>query len=174
MPSSSRRRSAIAPLMPTIFTITTQLGPLEIELLGDAVSRLRFSTAQRAPSRDTSLSPRQLEIAKTLQQYAAGEPVDLAAIEVDLSGCTPFAARVYRECRKIRSGTTMSYGDLAAKAGSPNAARAVGTAMARNRISLLIPCHRVVASGGKIGGYSAPQGLKLKERLLKLERDASR
>lgn len=138
-------------------------------MLGDVVYRLQFCADRRRKPSRISLTPRQDQIVQTLQQYAAGEPVDLSAIEVDLSGYPPFATKVYRECRKIRPGTTLSYGQLAAKAGSPGAARAVGSAMAKNRITLLIPCHRVVASGGKLGGYSGPQGLKLKEKLLQLE-----
>lgn len=174
MSPPTRRTPAESDLTPTIFTIATELGPLEIELLGDAVYQLRFAPGKRPQSRDISLTGGQRKIVETLQQYATGEPVDLTTIEVDLSGFTPFATRVYRECRQIRPGATLSYGELAARAGSPGAARAVGSAMARNRITLVIPCHRVVASGGKLGGYSGPQGLKLKERLLKLEREASR
>ncbi|UUO04407.1 methylated-DNA--[protein]-cysteine S-methyltransferase [Blastopirellula sp. J2-11] len=160
----------LAPLTLTIFTISTDLGPLDIELRGDVVYRLSFATANKRQPKAVSLFPRQQQIVAQLQQYAAGEPVDLASIAIDLTGFTPFATRVYQQCRKIPPGTTLSYGQLAARAGSPAAARAVGGAMARNRIPLLIPCHRVIASSGKLHGFSAPQGLKLKERLLRLER----
>ncbi|EAQ77888.1 methylated-DNA--[protein]-cysteine S-methyltransferase [Blastopirellula marina] len=165
----NRRSTMIGPLSPTIFTISSDLGPLEIELRGDVVYRLSFSTTKNRSPRTVSLAPLQQKIVDLLQQYAAGEPVDLASIAIDLTGFTPFATRVYQQCRKIPLGTTLSYGQLAARAGSPAAARAVGGAMARNRIPLLIPCHRVVASTGKLHGFSAPQGLKLKDRLLRLE-----
>ncbi|TWT34448.1 methylated-DNA--[protein]-cysteine S-methyltransferase [Blastopirellula retiformator] len=174
MPTSTRRQAANSALTPTIFTIATDLGPLEIELRGDVVYRLSFAPGKRPRKSGAGLSAQQQKIVALLQQYAAGEPVDLTEIEIDLSGYPPFATRVYQQCRKIRPGTTLSYGELAAKAGSPNAARAVGSAMAKNRITLVIPCHRVVAAGGKLGGYSAPEGLPLKKRLLKLEQEATK
>ena len=73
------------------------------------------------------------------------------------------------QCRRIPYGRTMSYAELAAKAGSPNAARAVGNCMAGNRIPLIVPCHRVVCSDGRLGSYSAPGGTRMKRRLLDLE-----
>ena len=84
---------------------------------------------------------------------------------MDLRG-SPFQLRIWRTLQNVPPGETISYGDLAALAGSPGAARAVGTAMRKNRIPLLIPCHRVVASNGP-GGYGG--GLALKQRLLDLE-----
>lgn len=104
-----------------------------------------------------------------LQTYAAGEAVDLSDIEVELGALTPFRERVYRLCRQIPFGQTTTYGQLAARAGSPGAARAVGSCMAANRVPLIIPCHRVVASSGGMGGFSGPGGVCLKRRLLELE-----
>ncbi len=72
-------------------------------------------------------------------------------------------------CRRIPWGQTRSYAQLAAVAGRPGAARAVGSVMAKNRVPLVVPCHRVIASSGQLGGYSAPQGLSLKRRLLAME-----
>lgn len=85
---------------------------------------------------------------------------------------TAFQAAVVRACRAIRGGQTRTYAQLAETAGSSGACRAVGNQMARNPLPLLIPCHRVVGSGGGLGGYSAPSGLDLKRTLLKLEADA--
>jgi methylated-DNA-[protein]-cysteine S-methyltransferase len=82
---------------------------------------------------------------------------------------SPFAVAVVQAARRIPVGETRSYGQLAMAAGRPRAARAVGRVMARNRTPLLIPCHRVVGSGGKLGGFSAIDGLRMKERLLQLE-----
>ncbi|MEX1224432.1 MAG: MGMT family protein, partial [Pirellulales bacterium] len=72
-------------------------------------------------------------------------------------------------CRRIPIGQTMSYAELAAVAGSPGAARAVGNIMAGNRVPIIVPCHRVVGSGGSLGGYSSSGGLRTKRRLLSLE-----
>ena len=87
-------------------------------------------------------------------------------VPLDLNHFTPFRRRVYEACRRIPYGRTMTYAELAKKAGSPRAFRAVGSTMACNRLPLIVPCHRVVASGGKIGGFSAPDGISMKERLL--------
>lgn len=108
-------------------------------------------------------------IAARLKAYAEGEEVDLRDIPVDLSAMTPFRRKVAILCRKIPLGKTTTYGKLAALAGSPGAARAVGSCMAKNRIPLVIPCHRVVASSNRIGNYSAPGGSEMKRRLLDME-----
>ena len=104
-----------------------------------------------------------------LQQYAAGEPVNLNEVPLDLAGATPFEKRVREQLARIGYGQTISYGELAMQSGSPGAARAVGSVMARNPVPLLIACHRVLGAGGKLGGYSAPSGLEMKKRLLKME-----
>jgi methylated-DNA-[protein]-cysteine S-methyltransferase len=98
-----------------------------------------------------------------------GEPDDFRDVEVDLDHLAPFSRRVAQYCRKIGWGTTTSYAELAELAGSPGAARAVGQVMAGNRTPLVIPCHRVVGSGGRLCGFSAPQGLSLKRWLLEME-----
>lgn len=103
-----------------------------------------------------------------LMRFAAGEPVDLAPFSV-AEPPTRFARRVVAELRRVPRGETVSYADLAERAGSPRAARAVGGVMRTNRVPLLIPCHRVVGAGGRLGGFSAPTGVDLKKRLLALE-----
>jgi methylated-DNA-[protein]-cysteine S-methyltransferase len=110
-------------------------------------------------------------LAERLQAFAAGAPDDFRDIEVDFEGWTPFARRVLEKCRRLDWGKTSTYAALAARAGSPDAARAVGNVMARNRCPLVIPCHRVLGSGS-LGGYSAPGGLAVKRRLLEMERAA--
>jgi methylated-DNA-[protein]-cysteine S-methyltransferase len=108
-------------------------------------------------------------VARLLQQYFAGRRVDLAACPLDLQPGSAFEEAIWRACLEIPYGLTMTYGELAAAAGHPGAARAVGTAMRRNRIPLIIPCHRVTAAGGQLGGYSAPGGTDVKRRLLDQE-----
>ncbi len=111
------------------------------------------------------------DVLELLQQFAAGETVDLTRIPLSLNHLTLFQRRVVKACRAIKRGQSLSYGEVAAKAGSPGAARAVGQVMRTNRMPLIVPCHRVVAAGGKLGGFSAPQGLAMKRRLLELESD---
>ncbi|HEY2826849.1 MAG TPA: methylated-DNA--[protein]-cysteine S-methyltransferase [Pirellulales bacterium] len=98
-----------------------------------------------------------------------GEPDQFEDVEVDLEHLTPFSRRVIARCRRILWGETCTYGELAAAAGRPGAARAVGRVMSQNRTPLVVPCHRVIGSSGKLVGFSAPQGIKLKRRLLALE-----
>lgn len=119
-----------------------------------------------AREQDLLLAERVLE---QLQRFAAGEPIELKQIAVSLDHLTTFQRRVVKACRAIKRGDCRSYGEVAAVAGSPGAARAVGQVMRMNRTPLIVPCHRVVAAGGKLGGFSAPDGLAMKRRLLELE-----
>jgi methylated-DNA-[protein]-cysteine S-methyltransferase len=104
-----------------------------------------------------------------LQRYAEGEPVDFSKVPLSLERLTPFGRHVVAACRRIPWGQTRTYGELAAECGSPGAARAVGSVMAKNHYPLIVPCHRVLAAGGDLGGYSAPDGLNMKRRLLEME-----
>jgi methylated-DNA-[protein]-cysteine S-methyltransferase len=108
-----------------------------------------------------------------LRAFAAGEPVDFSGTRLDLSDMTQFRRRVVRCCRAIPYGETRTYGQLAAEAGSPGAARAVGSCMAGNPFPLVVPCHRVVAAGGRLGPFSAPGGMRTKQRLLAMEAAAA-
>jgi methylated-DNA-[protein]-cysteine S-methyltransferase len=107
--------------------------------------------------------------AELVERFAAGEAVDFSGLALDLEYLTPFGRRVVAACRNIPRGEVRSYGELAAACGSPGAARAVGSVMAKNRHPLVVPCHRVVGAGGSLGGYSGPDGLRMKRRLLEME-----
>lgn len=108
------------------------------------------------------------ELRARLQRYAEGEPEDFNDVPVRNAAETPFQRRVLRTLQRVRFGETVTYGELAARSGSAGAARAVGRVMARNRVPIVFPCHRVVAASG-VGGFSAPQGISLKQRMLELE-----
>ena len=105
-----------------------------------------------------------------LERYASGAKVAFDDVQLALPRMTEFQQQVVEATRNLKFGETVTYGELAVRADRPRAARAVGTVMSSNRIPIIIPCHRVVGSGGCLGGYSAPQGLTLKARLLELER----
>ncbi len=111
---------------------------------------------------------RNSEVRALIAAYCAGESVDLSEIEVDVAGVSPFFKKAWEVCRTIPFGETRSYGWLAEKAGNIRAARGAGQAMARNRLPLLVPCHRVVASDGGLHGFGGG-GLPLKSRLLEME-----
>lgn len=105
-----------------------------------------------------------------LKQYAAGQPIDLREIPLLLpKSLTPFQKRVLELCRQIPYGQVITYGQLSEKAGYERAARAVGSVMAANRVPIVVPCHRVVPAGGRLGRYSAPGGVRTKLRLLEME-----
>lgn len=110
------------------------------------------------------------EIIVRATQYFAGERVDFADVPVDLGQQSPFFTRVYAEVRQLGWGETATYGAIAQTLGAgPEYAREVGQAMASNPVPLIVPCHRVTAAGGKIGGFSAPGGSMSKARMLELE-----
>jgi methylated-DNA-[protein]-cysteine S-methyltransferase len=105
-----------------------------------------------------------------ISDYCAGEPIDLADIPIDTRSATPFFRKAWDACRTIPAGETRSYGWLAEQAGNLKAARGAGQAMARNKLALLVPCHRVVSSTGALHGFGGA-GLPLKSQLLALETD---
>jgi methylated-DNA-[protein]-cysteine S-methyltransferase len=111
------------------------------------------------------------EVEALLADYFAGAPVDpsKARIPFAFEGLTPFVRKVYEQLREVPRGTSVSYGTLAQLCGSPGAARAVGNAMARNPFPLLVPCHRVLAGGRRLGSFGGPIGPAQKESLLRLE-----
>ncbi len=106
-----------------------------------------------------------------VQRYFGGAQINFSSVILDLWNISPLHRKIYETARKIQWGQTMSYGELARQAGfeAPRLARDVGVAMARNPIPIIIPCHRVLAAGKKIGGFSAHGGRFTKERLLSLE-----
>jgi methylated-DNA-[protein]-cysteine S-methyltransferase len=98
-----------------------------------------------------------------------GEASDLSAVALDLDGVEPFARRVYEVARTIGPGATLTYGEIAARLGERGLARDVGQALGQNPFPLIVPCHRVLAAGGKAGGFSANGGVATKLRLLSIE-----
>jgi methylated-DNA-[protein]-cysteine S-methyltransferase len=110
------------------------------------------------------------ELVRRVARYFTGTEVSFADIELDLNWCTPFQRSVAERLRAVPYGETVTYGELAALAGHPNAQRAAGTFCAHNRLPLILPCHRVVAAGG-LGSYGS-LGTSYKRRLLELEHAA--
>lgn len=158
----------------------TELGWFGLAGRGRRVERLWFGhrsqqQVRAAAARDIagesfSEEPNWYPVAQQLcADYAAGKRVDLSRIDVLLNTKTDLQRQVLLAVRGLEYGETASYGEIAERAGAPGAARAVGTVMSHNVIPLLIPCHRVTAAGGKLGGYSSPAGLEMKVRLLQME-----
>jgi methylated-DNA-[protein]-cysteine S-methyltransferase len=149
----------------------TPLGPLWLSFTDQGLSALEFagegSSAAVAPDSPPPHLQLFIEAVRLkLAAYFDGHSPDFAALSLDLRG-TPFQLRVWQELRRIPWGTTISYRELAHRVGSPKAFRAVGQANGLNPIPLIIPCHRVIAADGSLGGYSS--GLDRKRWLLKHE-----
>ncbi|MCL5104370.1 MAG: methylated-DNA--[protein]-cysteine S-methyltransferase [Armatimonadetes bacterium] len=107
------------------------------------------------------------DLPKLLKEYAEGVRVDFSKVPLDVTAFGPFHAKALLAAQHIPYGEMVTYGELAKMAGSDGAARAAGSAMANNTMPIIVPCHRVVASGGRIGGFAA--GLEWKRTLLRLE-----
>jgi methylated-DNA-[protein]-cysteine S-methyltransferase len=202
--ATDRRRGSNAPASHenspenlATYLFDTPLGGMAMVMHQDTVAWLTFghgsldAAARNLPLglQETIAAPRSARgtarnAIDLLQRYAEGQPVDFTKLPIELTpgtrplgrarALTAFACRVLVACQQIPYAAQWSYQQLAAQTGSPRAARAVGSVMARNHLPLIIPCHRVVASSGGLGGYSAPQGLTMKRRLLALEARGSR
>jgi methylated-DNA-[protein]-cysteine S-methyltransferase len=115
-------------------------------------------------------TPMAADAIAAVRRYFAGEETDFSCFELDIGDQQPFFQQIYIAARRVGWGKTTTYGALARELGAgPEAARDVGQAMAQNPVALIIPCHRVLAAGGKVGGFSAPGGAAAKQRMLQLE-----
>jgi methylated-DNA-[protein]-cysteine S-methyltransferase len=139
------------------------------ELWLDASRLLHHELPRPAPGLEAGarVPDEAADLVDRLRAFLAGEPAGFADVVLDLEDATPFQRSVVDVLRAVPRGEVVTYGELAALAGRPGAARAAGTVCARNRFAVVVPCHRVVAAGG-IGGYG-PLGLPVKRRLLALE-----
>ncbi|OGX13915.1 MAG: hypothetical protein A2351_07645 [Omnitrophica bacterium RIFOXYB12_FULL_50_7] len=137
--------------------VKTPLGTFLLETSPKGLYAVRFPAIRRGQAVTSCLSP-------LLRK--------LCHAKLDLSGYAPFQKKVYTVLMKVPTGKTITYGELAGRSGYPGAARAVGNAMKKNRLPIVIPCHRVVPSNGAVGDYSA--GVKWKRWLLEYEKYSAR
>jgi methylated-DNA-[protein]-cysteine S-methyltransferase len=135
---------------------------------GPAVTRARVRS--RYPEAAEIEPPHQ--IGPGIEEIVAlmrGEPRTLAEIEVDFDGIPEFNRSVYEIARTIAPGKTLTYGEVADRVGLPGSAQAVGQALGRNPVPIIVPCHRVLGAGGKLTGFSAAGGVETKRRMLLIE-----
>jgi methylated-DNA-[protein]-cysteine S-methyltransferase len=157
----------------------TAIGPCGVAWSAQGLARMQLPGAD---ARDTALRLRRfpglVEAAPTppiaraiavLQAHMRGEATDFSGVQIDLEGFDAASRQVYQAARGIGWGETLSYGELARRAGLGTAAREVGIALARNRIAIIVPCHRIIAAGDRLGGFSAYGGQETKRKLLELE-----
>jgi methylated-DNA-[protein]-cysteine S-methyltransferase len=145
-------------------------GVVGVQLPEARVAQTRARVRQRFPGAREEQPPP--DVQRALDGIVAllrGEASDLSAVSLDMQGVPAFHRRVYEVARSIAPGSTLSYGDVASRLGEPGAARAVGQALGRNPFAIVVPCHRVLAAGGKVGGFTANGGTTTKLRLLSLE-----
>ena len=142
-----------------------------IQLPEGSEAQVRARLRQRFPGSAAGAPPPAVQRAiDDITALIAGEERDLSCIALDMTGVPDFPRRVYEAARAIPPGSTATYGDIAKKVGGgPGAARAVGHALGRNPFAIVVPCHRVVAANGKLGGFSANGGVATKVRLLSIE-----
>jgi methylated-DNA-[protein]-cysteine S-methyltransferase len=158
----------------------TAIGRCGIALSVQGVAGVQLPQANEQETRERMLqrfpaageAPPPPEARRALDQIVAlldGKPSELCSITLDMDGVPPFHRRVYEVARSISPGATLSYGGIASRLGAPRAARAVGQALGQNPFPIVVPCHRVLAAGGKIGGFSAHGGVTTKRRMLAIE-----
>jgi methylated-DNA-[protein]-cysteine S-methyltransferase len=155
----------------------TALGPIGIAWSERGVIRLqlpeadRKTTERRVRGRASPGDPpaRLGPAIAIIQLYLAGQRVDLATIAVDLAAAGAFCRAVYETACAVGWGQTSTYGEIARRIGDPAAARAVGRALGRNPVPILVPCHRILTHDRRIGGFSAYGGTLTKQHLLALE-----
>ena len=176
-----KSNAAPRPEIQSAYLFPSDLGWMAVSFCGDRLSRVSFGHPSFAAAAAVlpagseviagagELPPPIRKTVERLQRFAAGAQDDFSDVELDLSHLSDFQRRVVKACRKIKAGQARSYADLATSAGSPRAARAVGNVMRGNRFPLIVPCHRVIGSDGKLCGFTSPQGLAMKERLLERE-----
>jgi methylated-DNA-[protein]-cysteine S-methyltransferase len=135
---------------------------------GESATRARIR--RRFPGATAATPPAEVRGAiRAITRLLRGEPADLSKITLDMEKVPPFHRRVYESARKIGPGKTAAYGDIAKAIGRPGSARAVGQALGRNPFAIVVPCHRILAAGGKLGGFSAEGGVTTKQRMLAIE-----
>jgi len=131
---------------------------------------LRRKVARRcAGASESPPSGAAADAVDAIVRLLAGERVDLHHVAVDSAGIDDFDRRVYAVTRTIAPGRVLTYGEVAARVGVDASARAVGQSLGRNAMPIIVPCHRVVATGGGLGGFSAPGGTATKRRMLAIE-----
>ena len=141
---------------------------IQLPEAGEEETRVRM--LHRFPAAGEATPPPEVQDAiEDIVALLRGEASDLSTVALDMDGVPEFHRRVYDAARTIPPGETLSYGDIARRVGAPGAARAVGQALGRNPFPIVVPCHRVLAAGGKIGGFSAQGGVATKRRMLAIE-----
>jgi methylated-DNA-[protein]-cysteine S-methyltransferase len=150
--------------------VWSERGVVGVQLPERNEDATRHRVLRRFPAARGAVPPADIQRAiDDIVALLGGEPRDLTHVAIDTDGVADFNRRVYAIARTIPPGATLSYGEIAERLGDRNLARDVGQALGQNPIPVIVPCHRVLAAGGKVGGFSAPGGVVTKLRLLTIE-----
>lgn len=145
-------------------------GIVAVQLPGDDAGRTRARLLRRCSDVTEAAPPAGIQqVIDAIVTLLGGTHVDLSAAPLDMARVDEFGARVYAIARQIPPGQTLTYGEIATRLGDRLLAQDVGQALGRNPFPIIVPCHRVLAAGGKAGGFSAPGGVNTKLRLLAIE-----
>jgi methylated-DNA-[protein]-cysteine S-methyltransferase len=145
-------------------------GVVGLQLPEASEDAARRRLAKRFPQAEEATPPPEVQNAiDAIQTLLRGETPDLSDIPLDMDRVPAFNRKVYEIARSVPPGATLTYGEIATRIGEPGAAREVGQAMGRNPFPIVVPCHRVLAAGGKIGGFSANGGIATKRKMLAIE-----
>ena len=161
--------ASIASRLGKITVRTSDEGIREVALGDRILSRQRKSDYVKLNGQKTSGARWARQAARELEEYAAGKRTEFS-VPLDVNG-TAFQKKVWRALLAIPYGETRSYGEIARQVGNPKAARAVGMANHHNPVAIVVPCHRVIASDGSLGGYAC--GLQKKSQILQMEKSHS-
>ena len=176
--SDETEKRAEAPPRAQYCLFDTAIGSCGLAFSERGLTRLQLPEPDRASTEkrlgtcgaEASRTPREIDqLIADIQSYMSGRRIDFSAVRLDLTGVGSFEQAVYAAARRIPWGAATSYGELALQIGAPQAARAVGRALARNPVPIIVPCHRILAKGRRAGGFSAPGGVFTKQHLLALE-----
>ena len=154
-----------------VLTVSTPIGDVHVAATAAGLASVSMGDAPRTAGLDGDVAVGGATVerfATELDEYFRGERRHFD-VELDWQLVKGFRRSVLQTLVSVPYGETVSYGELAGMVGNPGAVRAVGSAMAHNPLAIVVPCHRVLASGGRAGGYSAPGGLRTKQQLLALE-----
>lgn len=145
-------------------------GIVGVQLPEDRAGAVRSRLLRRFPGAGERIPPSQVRAAiDGIVALLSGEARDLADVPLDMEQVPDFNRRVYEVARTVPPGQTITYGEIAARLGEKRLARDVGQALGQNPFAIVVPCHRVVAAGGKLGGFSASGGVQTKLRMLAIE-----
>jgi methylated-DNA-[protein]-cysteine S-methyltransferase len=170
MPESKLRHALVDTAIGCIGVAWSDTGIVRVQLPGESRDETRLRLTPRLTG-STEVDPEAAPsgLADSLCRYASGARVSFDDVAIDLGELPLLRRAIYAELRRISWGATSTYGEIARRIGEPGAARAVGSAMGSNPVPIILPCHRVLASNERSGGFSAPGGVNAKARLLALE-----